>query len=178
MFIKKVLTAEYPELISKRIGMASRRSSDDFEARDHHGSGSTRFVFVGKEMEEERAASAVDIFESFCTTDPHATLDVYGVDSSAVPKVMRERVGVRFMGWSQQIPWVQYDVLVHPADMEPFGMVIAEARAYGVAVIMSDQVGAADMAFNCARVVSIDAPVSEWVSELLLVIGLMIDREK
>ena len=45
-------------------------------------------------------------------------------------------------------------------------MVIAEARAYGVAVIMSDQVGAADMAFNCARVVSIDAPVSEWVSEL------------
>ena len=166
--VQKVLTAEYPELISKRLqlGWPAVDQVTDFEARDHHGSGSTRFVFVGKEWKRKGLRLAVDIFESFCTTDPHATLDVYGVDSSAVPKVMRERVGVRFMGWSQQIPWVQYDVLVHPADMEPFGMVIAEARAYGVAVIMSDQVGAADMAFNCARVVSIDAPVSEWVSEL------------
>ena len=141
--VQKVLTAEYPELISKRLqlGWPAVDQVTDFEARDHHGSGSTRFVFVGKEWKRKGLRLAVDIFESFCTTDPHATLDVYGVDSSAVPKVMRERVGVRFMGWSQQIPWVQYDVLVHPADMEPFGMVIAEARAYGVAVIMSDQVG-------------------------------------
>ena len=166
--VQKVLTAEYPELVSKRLqlGWPAVDRVADYQAQDDPDLSSTRFVFVGKEWKRKGLRRAIDIFESFCTTNPHATLDVYGVDSSAVPKVIRERVGVRFMGWSQQIPWVQYDVLIHPADMEPFGMVVAEARAYGVAVLMSDRVGAADMAFNCSRVVSIDAPVSEWVSEL------------
>ena len=172
--VQDALVTEYPELISKRLklGWPAVDPVTDYKAQDDPDLNSMRFVFVGKEWKRKGLRRAIDIFESFCTTNPLATLDVYGVDPSAIPKVMRQGSGVRFMGWSKEIPWVQYDVLLHPADTEPFGMVITEARANGLAVLMSDRVGAADLAFNCVRVVSIDSPMSEWVSELNALVAL------
>ena len=45
-------------------------------------------------------------------------------------------------------------------------MVSAEARAHGVAALMSDRVGAADLAFDNVHIVPFDAPLSEWESAL------------
>ena len=112
------------------------------------------------------AGLSIGVFEAFRLSNPNASLDVFGVDHLDVPKKVSKTAGVRFKGWSSEIPWGNYDVLIHPAENEPFGMVIAEARSHGVAVLMSDRVGAADLLFNNVRVVTFDAPLSEWESAL------------
>lgn len=57
---------------------------------------------------------------------------------------IRERV--RFLGWVNysQLPQVYAasDLLVHPADHEPYGLPVNEAMICGVPVVVSDRVGA------------------------------------
>jgi len=55
---------------------------------------------------------------------------------------------------------------MRPDENEPFGMVIAEARAHGIAVLMSDRVGAADLAFSSVKIIAFEALLSEWGSAL------------
>ncbi|MDA8631872.1 glycosyltransferase family 4 protein [Litoricolaceae bacterium] len=166
--IQGALIAEYPDLKGKhfKLGWPGVGPVAEHEAENACDQALVRFVFVGKEWKRKGLPRAIDIFEAFRTTNPNMALDVYGVDLRAVPKQLRKTAGVRFMGWISEIPWSSYNILLHPAENEPFGMVVAEARSHGVAVLMSDRVGAADLAFNNVRVVSIGAPLSEWKSAL------------
>lgn len=166
--VQDALTDEYPDLKGKQLqlGWPGVEPVSDFRVQDDSGQISLRFVFVGKEWKRKGLRSAIDIVETFRATNPKSSLDVYGVDPSDVPKKLPKKAGVRFEGWSSEIPWGNYDVLIHPAENEPFGMVVAEARAHGVDVLMSDRVGAEDLAFNGVRVVPFDAPLSEWESAL------------
>ena len=166
--VKDALTDEYPDLQGKQIqlGWPGVEPVTDSRAKDDFGQVSLRFVFVGKEWKRKGLRRAIDIVESFRVTNLKAVLDVYGVDSSGVLKKLAKRDGIRFKGWSSEIPWANYDVLIHPAENEPFGMVIAEARSHGISVLMSDRVGAADLVFSNVRIVPFDAPLSEWESAL------------
>ena len=167
--VKDALTAEYPDLKGKHVqlGMPGVESVTDHMVPDgFNNEAAARLVFVGKEWKRKGLWRAIDIVESLRVSDPNASLDVFGVDPSDVPKKLRKITGVRLKGWASEIPWANYDVLIHPAENEPFGMVIAEARSHGVAVLMSDRVGAADLAFNGVRIVPFDAQLSEWESAL------------
>ena len=166
--VQNALTDEYPDLKSKQlqVGWPGVEPVYDCGAQDGCDRVSPRLVFVGKEWKRKGLCRAIDIFESLRVSDPNASMDVFGVDPSDVPKKLRKKTGVRFKGWTSEIPWVNYDVLIHPAENEPFGMVIAEARSHGVAVLMSDRVGAADLTFSNIRIVPFDAPSSEWESAL------------
>ena len=49
-------------------------------------------------------------------------------------------------------------------------MVVAEARSHGIPVVMSAQVGAADLGFSETIILDIDAPLAGWchaASELI-----------
>ena len=70
------------------------------------------------------------------------------------------------MGWRQMIPWEEYEVLIHPAKKEPFGMVVAEARSHGVKVLTSSEVGSVDLGFNDLIAVKPNAPLHDWVEAL------------
>ena len=166
--VQNALTDEYPNLKGKhlQLGWPGVEQVYGFRARDDSCQVSSRFVFVGKEWKRKGLHQAMDVVEAFRAANLKAALDVYGVDSSDVPKNLSKKAGVSFKGWSSEIPWANYDVLIHPAESEPFGMVVAEARAHGIAVLMSDRVGAADLAFNGVRIVPFDAPLSEWESAL------------
>lgn len=166
--VKDALTDEYPDLKSKhmQLGWPGVEPVSDFRAQNGCDRVSPRFVFVGKEWKRKGLCRAIDIVESLRVADPNASLDVFGVDPSDVPKKLRKKTEVRFKGWTSEIPWGNYDVLIHPAENEPFGMVIAEARSHGVAVLMSDRVGTADLAFRNVRLVPFNAPSSEWESAL------------
>jgi UDP-glucose:(heptosyl)LPS alpha-1,3-glucosyltransferase len=55
------------------------------------------------------------------------------------------------------------DVLIHPANDEPFGMVMSESLTCGVPVVFSDQCGAANhLRSDGLRILRIDAPVADW----------------
>ncbi|MDC3279075.1 glycosyltransferase family 4 protein [Litorivicinus sp.] len=166
--VQNALTDEYPDLESKKLhlGWPGVEPISDSRAQDDSGRVSPRFVFVGKEWKRKGLRRAINVVEAFRAANPKAALDVFGVDSSDVPKNLSKKDGVRFKGWTSAIPWANYDVLIHPSENEPFGMVIAEARSHGVPVLMSDRVGAADLAFSNVRIVPFDAPSSEWESSL------------
>jgi len=167
--IKTQLVNRYPEVRNKMMVLAwpgAHRCELDLNVMEPRGLGHSRFLFVGKEWKRKGLLRAIDIVEKYRKTYPQASLDVYGVDLSAVPKALNGLPWVGFKGWSTRIPWTQYDVLVHPARIEPFGMVVAEARAHGVAALISDRVGAADLSFNCVGIVALDAPLQDWVDEL------------
>ncbi len=166
--IQKELIEEYPDSVIKHfhLGWPGVDNSVDCGIKDKFDLGAPRCVFVGKEWKRKGLYRAISIIDEFRSTVPNATLDVYGVEPSVIPKWMSEKDSVRIMGWHAEIYWKNYDILIHPAEFEPFGMVVAEARAFGVAVLMSDRVGAADLEFEGTCIVPLKAPLSEWVSKL------------
>ena len=67
--------------------------------------------------------------------------DVFGVGSADVPSQLNYPF-VNFKGYQKYIPFEEYDLLIHPAVSEPFGMVVIEALSSGCRALVSDQVGA------------------------------------
>ena len=167
------LTSRYPEIIGKKIDLAwpgVYPSEVDSSVSTRMDSDHVRFVFVGKEWRRKGLDIAVRVVEEFRKTHSTATLSVFGLDPTTLPRAMRARDWISFQGWSSEIPWSDFDVLLHPARKEPFGMVVAEARSFGVPVVMSSQVGAADLELTETKILDIDAPLAEWchaASELI-----------
>jgi len=173
--IQEALCSTYPELTGKRIELGwpgVEKSSMCGNQRHSTTFSKGNFVFVGREWKRKGLLRAVEIVRGFRDFNRNSTLDVYGVDSDEVPRAIRELSWARFHGWNAKIPWNQYDVLIHPAAREPFGMVVSEARAQGVAVLMSDRVGASDLQFECVRMVPFDAPLDQWIAGLHALLAL------
>jgi UDP-glucose:(heptosyl)LPS alpha-1,3-glucosyltransferase len=62
------------------------------------------------------------------------------------------------------VDFSEFDVLLHPAKSEPYGMVICEAMAVQVPVVISDACGASkDVIPESGAILSLDASVDEWV---------------
>ncbi len=74
--------------------------------------------------------------------------------------------GYRLLGWREDMTYfAELDALVHPASAEPYGMVIAEAMAAQVAVVISDRCGAAaQVGADAGAVVALEAPLDDWVN--------------
>ena len=163
--VRDQLTSRYPEIIDRKIDLAwpgVNLSAVDSGLSTRTNSDQVRFVFVGKEWKRKGLDIAVSIVDEFRKTHSTATLSVFGADPTSLPRSIRARDWISFHGWSFNIPWTAFDLLIHPARKEPFGMVVAEARSFGIPVVMSLQVGAADLEFSEAKVVDIDAPLAEW----------------
>jgi UDP-glucose:(heptosyl)LPS alpha-1,3-glucosyltransferase len=74
--------------------------------------------------------------------------------------------GYRLLGWrSDNAHFEQIDVLLHPAKAEPYGMVISEAMAAKVPVVVSDLCGAAaQVAEDRGEVLSLQASLPVWAA--------------
>ncbi len=171
--VRGQLTSRYPKIIEKKIDLAwpgVNPSGVDSSVSTRTDLGQVRFVFVGKEWKRKGLDIAVRVVEEFRKTHPTVTLSVFGAEPIGLPRSIRARDWISFQGWSSEIPWSDFDVLLHPARKEPFGMVVAEARSSGIPVVMSSQVGAADLEFSETIILDIDASLAEWchaASELI-----------
>lgn len=80
-------------------------------------------------------------------------------------------VSVNFKGWVDSW-WMgaKYDLMLHPAKVEPFGMAVCEAANAGVPVLCSDRLGALD--FRCGQIFSqsLSSSVDEWSSAALEIV--------
>jgi len=163
--VQQQLTNRYPEIESKKMLLAwpgvtqAARSSSLFIREP---STSLNFLFVGKEWKRKGFDIAVDVVDEFQRSYGTASLTVFGVDRTDLPRSMRALEWISFQGWSSSIPWSDFDVLLHPARKEPFGMVVAEARSHGIPVVMSSEVGAADLKFSATEILDVSAPVADW----------------
>jgi len=78
--------------------------------------------------------------------------------------------GYHLLGWrTGNAHFAKIDVLLHPAKAEPCGMVISEAIAAQVPVVVSDACGAAaQVTEDAGEVVPLTAPLDKWVRAITI----------
>ena len=173
--IESSLIRCYPSLIKKRIRVAWPGvvpPEHELMCASHASRSTLRFLFVGKEWKRKGLLLAIEIVNRHRKTGRDAILDIYGVSLEDVPQSLITTDWLSVKGWVSRIPWSEYDALIHPAEKEPFGMVVAEARSYGVPVLISDRVGASDLGFTSCFVVDSSAGVEKWVESLNYLLSL------
>ena len=124
--------------------------------------------FVGKEWQRKGLPLAVAIVASLRRTRPALKFFVAGPAVTEIQHLFTDwQGGYELLGWSNQAHYADFDVLLHPAKAEPYGMVISEAMAACVPVVISDKCGAASQVTPAAgAVVSLTAPLAEWVNKV------------
>lgn len=122
--------------------------------------------FVGREWQRKGLMLAVEIVARLRHTRPNLQLWVAGTDAAEVQHLFAGwQGGYRLLGWSDQAHYADFDVLLHPARAEPYGMVISEAMAARVPVVISDVCGAAAQVTPVAgAILPLSASTEEWAS--------------
>jgi UDP-glucose:(heptosyl)LPS alpha-1,3-glucosyltransferase len=123
--------------------------------------------FVGREWQRKGLSLAVEIAAQLRCERPNLELWVIGPNESEVRHLFANwQGGFRLFGWRSDSEYFQeIDVLLHPAKAEPYGMVITEAMAARVPVVVSDACGAAvQVNADAGEVVKLNAPMQQWVS--------------
>lgn len=123
--------------------------------------------FVGKEWQRKGLPLAAEIIARLRRTRPGLELWIAGPQPDEVQHLFTGwQGGYRLLGWSEQAPYEKFDVLLHPAKAEPYGMVISEAMATRVPVVVSDACGAAaQIAPDAGAVMPLGASVERWAEE-------------
>lgn len=164
-FIRERLAHYYPELAHKLTepivpGVAATQLR---EARSVPADGGV-IGFVGKEWQRKGLPLAAEIAAHLRRTRPNLQLWVAGSAPEEVQHLFAGwQGGYRLLGWSDQAHYADFDVLLHPARAEPYGMVISEAMAARVPVVISDVCGAAaQVTPDAGAVLPLAAPLEAW----------------
>ena len=125
--------------------------------------------FVGKEWKRKGLPFAVEIIKELRLTRPNLTFMVLGPSATSDAKQLFVgwSGGYELMGWSDQAHYTDFDVLLHPALAEPYGMVVTEAMGARVPVVISDACGAkAQVTAQAGEVLSLDLTAKQWAQAL------------
>lgn len=131
--------------------------------------------FIGKEWKRKGLQFAFEIIEQFSFKFGAIELRIVGTGvgevENLIPASIRKQVHI--VGWLEDISaaYNQIDVLLHPATVEPYGMVIAEAMAQKVPVLVSDACGiCGEVSLARGRVLSVDSNAKDWAASLKAII--------
>ncbi len=121
--------------------------------------------FVGKEWKRKGLDIAIRIFSELKQSRPQAKLVIAGANPQDIAPLLRDAPnGIEILG---AVPthdlFAQFDLLLHPAHAEPFGMVITEALSAGVPVVLSEQCGAAsEVSELYGSILPLNASLETW----------------
>ena len=165
--IKQQLAYYYPEFAHKLVepilpGVAAGAVREP-RSVPHDGG---VIGFVGHEWKRKGLPFAAEIVGQLRRTRPRLRFIVIGPEAAAIQHLFAGwKDGYELLGWSKQAHYAGFDVLLHPALAEPYGMVISEAMAARVPVVISDVCGAApQVTSDAGAVLSLDDPVTTWVT--------------
>ncbi|MBI3479680.1 MAG: glycosyltransferase family 4 protein [Nitrosomonadales bacterium] len=168
-FIKQQLEHYYPELAYKLTapvmpGVATGMPRTSHQVPTDGGV----IAFVGKEWKRKGLQIAVAAVKQLRLTRPNLKLVVIGPDSSKIHHLFADWPdGYILKGWRDQADYAEFDVLLHPAKAEPYGMVISEAMAAKLPVVISDACGASvHVTPASGTILPHNAPISAWVNAL------------
>lgn len=122
--------------------------------------------FIGKESGRKGFALFLEIAKQLQLQRPKLRILVLGPKEAEVTHLCQAYPGdIEFLGWQPSAQFFQeLDLLIHPASSEAYGMVIAEAMACRVPVVVSDACGAAvDVSIQHGSVLPLHSPREEWV---------------
>ena len=163
--ISRSLMRHYPtlsrltEAITPGVPRFSKRS-----AREVDPTGGV-VGFIGKEWRRKGLEFFLQVATELAKIRPNIEVIILGPQQSEIGHlVARYSSRIRVLGWQPARTFFEgLDLLIHPANNEPYGMVVAEAMAAGVPVIVSDQCGvASDVSTSCGTVLALTEPPKEW----------------
>ena len=164
--IAKAISKHYPSVVNQIVSpispgvMAMQKRPQRIVPADGGTIG-----FIGKEWGRKGFTLFMQIAMQLQKKRPHLRLVVLGPEHAEVADQCRNYSGaIEFLGWQSSGSFFQdLDLLIHPASSEAYGMVIAEAMACHVPVLVSDACGAAvDVSEGHGTVLSLHNSVSEW----------------
>lgn len=119
--------------------------------------------FVGKEWKRKGLDIAVEIAAEIRKRRPALQFIVAGPDPEKIAHLFNNwDGGYQLLGETDAASlYATFDLLLHPARQEPYGMVIAEARAAAVPVMISTACGIADE-LDGKNKMSIGSGILEW----------------
>ncbi len=122
--------------------------------------------FVGKEWKRKGLQKAIEIAAALRRARPNLEFHVVGPHQAEVQHLFSDwQGGYKLAGLSNHVEYVEFDVLLHPAIAEPYGMVISEAMAARVPVVISDVCGAAEQVMpEAGSVLPLSAAIDAWAS--------------
>ncbi len=167
ILIQKQLAQYYPEYAHKLTapivpGVAAMPQRTWHTVADDGGI----ICFVGREWQRKGLPLAVEIVAQLRKERPNLEFWVVGPQAEEVQHLFVDWPGsYRLLGWRSDTTYLQQiDVLLHPAKAEPYGMVISEAMAARVPVVVSTACGAAaQVSAEAGEVLALDVPVKEWM---------------
>ncbi len=133
--------------------------------------------FVGREWQRKGLPLAVEVAAQIRRERPNLELWVIGPNEREIRHLFAGwQGGFKLFGWrSDSSHFKGIDVLLHPAKVEPYGMVISEAMAARVPVVVSDACGAAaQVDAQAGEVVPLDESPGKWA----LAVTAQLDRTK
>ncbi|MBK9161551.1 MAG: glycosyltransferase family 4 protein [Nitrosomonadales bacterium] len=164
-FIRQRLAHYYPELAHKLTGpvVPGVAAGAVREPREVPADGGV-VGFVGKEWQRKGLPLAVEVVAALRRKRPALRFRVVGPAAGEVRHLFAGwQGGYELAGWSDQSHHAGFDVLLHPARAEPYGMVISEAMAARVPVVVSEVCGAAaHVTPDSGAVLALSAPVGMW----------------
>ena len=165
---KKQLIEYYPEFAHKlsepiRPGV---RIAKFREPRSISPTGGT-VGFVGKEWKRKGLRIAIAAIKQLQLARPELRFIVKGVPPNILRRLMPQQGKNYSDRRSTIVNFSEFDVLLHPASVEAYGMVISEAMAAGVPVVISDVCGACtDVSSNSGVVLPVTASITEWAQAI------------
>lgn len=122
--------------------------------------------FVGKEWKRKNLAWAISVAERLAATRPGIRLRIYGPEPSEIGALLSSAgIDCAAMGWKGRPDYASMDLLIHPARSEPYGMVVAEALASRVPVVISDRCGIAPyLKADMGEVLDLEESLDAWAA--------------
>jgi len=122
--------------------------------------------FVGREWKRKGLDIAIRVASLMRQSRPNLKLLIVGPQEAEIRALLSQSpVPARCPGWADSASFYpEMDVLLHPARAEPYGMVIAEAMAARVPVVISDRCGIGPVVEqgDYGAVIPLDAPPQSW----------------
>lgn len=125
-------------------------------------------AFIGREWKRKGLLLAAEVVKELQITRPSLEFHVIGPDPDEIKHIFKTwKRGYKLMGWRTKEDYGHFDVLLHPATSEPYGMVISESLAMGVPVVISDVCGAAQSVDeHSGSILATTRPTDEWSQAL------------
>jgi UDP-glucose:(heptosyl)LPS alpha-1,3-glucosyltransferase len=124
--------------------------------------------FIGKEWARKGFEQFIRIAQQLHASRPNLKLLVLGPEKEQVMHLCASHPGeISFLGWQASANYYQeLDLLIHPASSEAYGMVITEAMASHVPVLVSSACGAAsDVSSQHGSVLDLQNSLDDWVGQ-------------
>ena len=125
--------------------------------------------FIGREWKRKGLEIAVSAFKEALQQKPDIKLLVAGMPPEEVSHLFKNIPddSYELQGWQKTEEFLsKINLLIHPALSEPFGMVVAEANAVGVPVLVSTQAGVADLVTDSNGFV-LPPNSNDWSSKMI-----------